>query len=289
MTSTTPGRNPLTVRGRRVVRELRRLRREREWTLDEAAEHSGLSAATISRTENGESLRPVNVTALLAAYGVTGELLRQLTALARQARRKGWWSGIDESVMSWPYKDLAELEQEATWKHSYEPLIVPGLLQTPEYADAILEVIYRGLPEENLSEYVAVRMKRQEQIRELTFSVLLLEEVLRAPLGKKGVMKGQLERLLEESLSDRVDIRVIPHLTGSCFRVIGNFSFLGGFSPLDAVVAFVEAQPGIMVYEDDETILRLRQQYEALLAQSLDLPQSRRLIERIRKETPGDT
>jgi transcriptional regulator with XRE-family HTH domain len=284
MPTAASGRAPLTVRGRRVVRELRRLREELGWTLEEAAAHSHISAATVSRMENGDSLRVVNVAALLSAYGVTGQSKQHLVALAKQAKHRGWWSGIDESVMSWPYKDLAELEQEATWKKSFEPLVVPGLLQTAEYADSVLRAISRGQSEEAYAEIVAVRMRRQERVGELDFTVLLLEEVLRRRFGDTQVMVEQLERLLEESTAKKVEIKVLPYSANSHPGILGNFSLLGGFTPLGDVVASVEAPSGMMLFEDDDTIFQLRKQYEALDAESLTVPRSRRLIERVRKD-----
>lgn len=276
----------LALRGRRVVRELRELRGRLGWTLEEAAERSQISAATISRTENGESLRVGNVAALLAAYGVTGDDLRRLMTLTREARRQGWWTGVDEAVMSPPYKDLAELEQEAAWKCSFEPLMVPGLLQTEDYARLALEASHPYLTEEQLVEKLAVRMKRQERLGRFEFAVILLEEVLRRPAGGPEVMRAQLARMLEASSSNYVELRVVALASGIHPGIMGGFSFLGGFDPVDAVVAYIETASGEACFEDQATVGLFQRRYQLLQAVALGIAESRDLIEQLRQRLP---
>lgn len=274
----------LTLRGRRVVRELRQLREDLGWTLEEAAERSHISAATISRTENGEGLRAANVAALLAAYGVGGTELRRLMTLARQSRRKGWWSGVDEAVMSPPYKDLAEIEEEATWKRGFEPLMIPGLLQTEEYARLTLDASLPYLSDEQRAEKLAIRMKRQERLGRIEFSPVVLEEVLRRPVGGRHVMREQLGRLLDEQISHGVEFRVLSVSVGMHSGIMGGFSFLGGFDPLDAVVAFIETPSGEACFEDEATVDLFQRRFRLLEGEALGVVESRRLVEGIRKK-----
>lgn len=272
----------LSLRARRVVRELRQRREALGWTLDEAASHSGLSPATISRTENGESLRAPNVTALLTAYGAEGADVQALLALTRQANKQGWWTGIDEAVMSPPYQDLAELEEEASWKRSFEPLMIPGLLQTPRYAAISLAATAPQLTEEQRAEKVEIRMKRQGRLGRFEFTAVLLEEVLRRPAGTPSVMKEQLGRLVEASLAGHVELRVLSVPAGMHPGIMGAFSFLGGFTPVDAVVAYAETAFGDACYEDDATTTLITDRFRRLLDLTKNPDESRRLVEKIR-------
>src|SRR5690349_21859591 len=120
-----------TLRARRVAAELGRMRGERGLTLEDVAEQTGLSSTTISRIENRDvSPRSVNVRALLNAYGVDATLAEQVLSWTKDASEKGWWVSVDKKVMTAPYRDLTALEQDASRKLSFEPLVIPGLLQT---------------------------------------------------------------------------------------------------------------------------------------------------------------
>jgi transcriptional regulator with XRE-family HTH domain len=275
-------RTPLALRGRRVVRELREYRESLRWTLDEAAQRSGLSPATISRTENGESLRAPNVSALLAAYGASRAETQRLLNLARNSRQQGWWASVDDAVMSAPYKDLAELEQEAAWKRSFEPLMIPGLLQTEDYARLAIAATVSHLTEEQQAEKLSIRLKRQERIGELQFSVITLEETLRRPVGGAEVMRAQLAKLLEVSATQRVELRAISMASGMHPGLMGAFTLLGGF-PFGALVAYVETASGEGCFEDGSTVGLLQRRYESLEQVALDPARTRDLIAEVQQ------
>ncbi|MGL5811472.1 MAG: helix-turn-helix domain-containing protein [Nocardioides sp.] len=272
----------LSLRGRRVVNELVKRREALGWTLERAAIRSGISSATISRTENGEGLRAANVAALLAAYGAKAGEIQILVTLTKQARRRGWWATLDEAVMSVEYQDLAELEQEANWKKSFDGLLIPGLLQTKRYAELCVAATAARLSKDQQSERVEVRIRRQERLGHLEYSPILLEEVLRRPVGSASLMREQLSRLLEAVDEGHADLRVIPVSAGLHPGVLGSFSFLGGFSPVDATVAYVETPFAEMVYQDEKIVQRIQGSYDELSRLALDVGQSRQLVDRIR-------
>lgn len=276
------GRQRPSMRARRVVRELRQRRESLRWTLDEAAAHSLISPATISRTESGEGLRAANVVTLLTAYGATPQEIQALLALTKQAHRRGWWTGVDEAVMSPPYRDLAEVEEEAAWRRSFEPLTIPALLQTQQYAEIAIAATEPNLSEKQRAEKVEIRIKRQGRLGRLEFNPILLEEVLLRPVGPPPVMKEQLGRLVEASLTGHAELRVLPTRAGLHPGILGAFSFLGGFTPIDGVVVYVETASGEACFEDDDTVHRIEQRYDKLLDMALGPDDSRRLIEKIR-------
>jgi transcriptional regulator with XRE-family HTH domain len=275
--------NRLSLRARRVVRELRRRRDELGWTLEEAAARSHISPATISRTENGEGLRAANVAALLTAYGVATEKIQAFVTMTKQARRSGWWTGIDEAVMSRPYQDLAELEQEAAWKHSFDPQLVPGLLQTERYATAVVAATAQHLSAKQRAEKVEIRLRRQQRLGDLTFGCVVLEEVLRRPMGSPAVMAEQLRRLADASLAGDADLRVVPINVGAHAGLeLSGFSLLGGFTPIDTTVLYVETESDDACVEDAEQVDDMKRRYDAILSLALDSVETRELVDKVR-------
>jgi len=276
------GRHRSSLRTRRVVRELRHRRESLGWTLDQAAERSLISPATISRTESGAGLRPANVVALLTAYGATPAEIQTLLELTKQAHRPGWWTSVDDAVMSPTYRDLAEYEAEADWKRTFDPLAIPTLLQTQRYAETAIAVTEPQLSVDQRAEKVAIRMKRQERLGELWLQAIVLEEVLRRPVGDSSLMDEQLARLEEESHNGRAEVRVLPIAAGMHPGVMGGFSFLGGFMPVDVVAVYVDNASGEACFEDHATVHRIQRRYEQLEEMALSPDDTLQLVAQIR-------
>jgi transcriptional regulator with XRE-family HTH domain len=277
----------MTLRGRRVVRELRELRAQRGLSLEAVAKITGLSAATVSRIENREEgkLRPVNVKALLDTYGVDDEATQRLMQWTRESQQRGWWTGVDDKVMSAPYKDLAALEQEATLKRSFEP-VVPGLLQTRGYAAATLLAIDPDLSDEQRADRIGIRLKRQERLGTLQLAVILPEEALLRPFGGPAVMRDQLRHLLDVTAAGLATVQLLPLSLGAHQGMLGPFSVLS-FEPPDEDVAYVEASSGEACFEDEATVARFSRRHEALSAMAMDPEESRDLIAQILQDGPG--
>ncbi|NRQ31954.1 helix-turn-helix domain-containing protein [Nonomuraea sp. NN258] len=204
--------NP-TLRQRQLAGRLRDLRHEAGLTVAEVAAQLLCSAAKISRIETGQrraSLRDVRD--LCNLYGVADHT--KLMTLAREARQQGWWQETEDV----DFRPLVGMETEAVAISEYETTTIPGLLQSEDYARAVIRGFLPGIATNVLEERVSVRMKRQ-QILESTspprYWVLLDESALHRHIGGPAVMAAQLKRLREMAEAPRVTIQVIPFTVGA--------------------------------------------------------------------------
>src|SRR5215469_5743802 len=150
-----------TVRRKRLGIELRRLRERAELTCEDVGRRLECSGTRISRMETGRiSVRPGDVRELLEVYGVTGAEADSLVQLAREARRKGWWHNYSRVLPQW-FEAYIGLEAEAVCLRDFQSLVMPGLLQTEDYARAVLRAAPYAGRSEDIGRQVALRMQRQ--------------------------------------------------------------------------------------------------------------------------------
>src|SRR5262245_57523070 len=189
-----------TVRIEVLGEELRRLREVSGLTLAQVSERTGLSISHVSRLEAGKRPQKVeDVAALLVAYGVVGPERGELIALAKKARQPGLWQRIDQSMRS-RVTVLSLLESRTTSLGSWEPLMVPGLLQTIPYARALFREVGMVDDEEELDARVVDRVHRQGVLRRPnapTLTAIIGEAALRNPIGGEQVLYEQLRYLVE--------------------------------------------------------------------------------------------
>src|SRR6185437_5766116 len=189
-----------TVRRRRLALELRRLREAARLTCEEVAEHLECSASKISRVETGRvSVSPRDVRDMLELYGVTGKERDSLVQLARDSRQKGWWHAYSD-----PHNPqigtYVGLESAASEIRVYEVSLIPSLLQTEDYARAIITSGMMNGAGDNTERSVALRMARQPALTRAEPPLLwtvLDEAALRRRVGGAELMRAQLEHVLE--------------------------------------------------------------------------------------------
>ncbi|MCF6522412.1 helix-turn-helix transcriptional regulator [Streptomyces sp. JJ36] len=193
---------------------LRALRESQYITRQEAAEAIRTTHAHIVRLELGRAgCRLRDVSDLLTIYSVSDEAERAvLMTLAEQANRSGWWDAYLDVVPEWLHTYLG-LEQAADVIRSYEAQFVPGLLQTPGYARAVVELGHAGAPEAQVRRRVELRMRRQQILhdpRPPYLWAVIDEAALRRPIGGTAVMRAQLEHLIAMSSLPHVTVQVLP-------------------------------------------------------------------------------
>lgn len=233
------------VRRRKLGAELRSLRTSAGFTSGEAARLVGWHQSKVSRIETGTSgVKPADVRLLLDAYGLTDAQLRELLLVLAgpddNGGRHHWWHAY-RGVLPPTYRDFISLESQASAMRTLETTVVPGLLQTPEYARAVTEAALEGASEERLDTLVEVRLARQDVLRAdppLELSAVLDEAVLRRQVGGPGVMTRQLERLVEAARLPQVRLQVLPFTAGAHIGVTGPFVIFSfsRTSDLDVVV-----------------------------------------------------
>lgn len=200
-------------------KRLQELREAAGLSRDEAARVLRVASATVRRMETAEvALKIPYVQVLLTTYGVRDDDASAFVALAEEANRPGWWQRFHEVLPDW-FSMHVSLEGAARMIRSYEPHFVPGLLQTEEYARAVLEAGTVGQSgPEAIEGHVSLRMARQKLLsREHPphLWVVMDETVLRRPVSIRGeVMRDQLDRLLEAAESDHVTLQVAEYAQG---------------------------------------------------------------------------
>ncbi|OKK16136.1 XRE family transcriptional regulator [Streptomyces sp. CB00455] len=274
--------NP-TVGRRRLGAELRRLRQECGLKSIEVAERLMVSQPKISHLENGRrAIHPRDVLDLCAMYGVTDrQVINSLMQMARESGGQGWWNR---------YGDLPDsvhiaLESDAASIHTYEPLMIPGLLQTPAYAQAVIGETIPPLTVEQEGVRLKVRLRRQHRIydpgRPLCLWVVLDESALRRVVGGPDVMREQLEHLNTLGGEPHITVQVLPHTAGAHPGLSGQFSLLRSAEGPGAGVAGVvhlERFTSDVHLEKPSDVQRYRQIYDHLQARALDPDGSHRFI-----------
>ncbi|MFF5969293.1 helix-turn-helix domain-containing protein [Streptomyces collinus] len=264
------------VRRRKLGAELRALRTSAGLTSGEAARLVGWHQSKVSRIETGTSgVKPADVRLLLDAYDVADsqlrELLMALTGADDSGGRHHWWHAY-RGVLPPTYRDFISLESQAGAMRTLETTVVPGLLQTPEYARAVTRAAVEGLPEDRLDTLVEVRLARQDVLRAdppLRLSAVLDEAVLRREVGGPGVMARQLERLVEAARLPQVRLQVLPFAAGAHIGVTGPFVIFSFSSTSDLDVVVLDHLTSSLYLERKEDLQAYTEAFNALQIHAL--------------------
>jgi transcriptional regulator with XRE-family HTH domain len=208
--------------------QLRRLRTEKGISREDAGYSIRASHAKISRLELGQvSFKQRDVADLLTLYGVTDPAEREpLLALAKQANAPGWWHKYGDLLPAW-FEVYIGLEGAASSIRTYENQFVPGLLQTPVYARAVIELAHENASEAELDRRVALRTTRQKRLESgLTLWAVIDEAVVRRTLGGSETMREQIAYLLDITAERNATVQIMPFDRGGHAAAGGPFSIL---------------------------------------------------------------
>jgi len=271
-----------TVRRRELGALLRRLREEQGMSVKQVTEHLMCSPSKVSRIETGQrgaTLRDVRD--LCNFYSVTDEVERErLMRLAREGKEQGWWQPYDL-----PYSTYVGLEAEARLIRDYQSSVVPGLLQTADYARAGHEGAMPRLSSDVIDQRVQARLARQALLTQNAppkFQAVLDEAVLHRAVGGPRVMSAQLRKILELSALPNVTVQVIPYAVGAHPAVESNFNLLQLAPPAPGVI-FVEGLVGSIYLEREEDLARYDRIFTRLQEISLNPKDTADLIAEIRE------
>lgn len=273
-------RSSPTVRHRRLAAELRRLRKNTGLSAEDVAARLAWSPAKVYRTEAGQSLPPIgHLTTLLELYGVPDTTRAMLLQLARDARRRGWWAAFGD-VLPTAY---VSLEDDASRIRAYESQVVHGLLQTDEYARAILSLDHA--PETEVERRLQARMARKALLTRPDaprVEVILDDAVLRRVVGDPEVMRGQLYALRSAARRPNVSVRVLP-FDRAGVHVDGPMTILA-FAEDDPEVIYVESMGGSLYLESEHQVATVKARFECVDKAALDEEESAALIAAVAKE-----
>ncbi|MGV9556817.1 helix-turn-helix domain-containing protein [Streptomyces sp. NPDC003401] len=277
--------NP-TVRRRRLGQELRRLREDKGMTAEQVADRLLVSQSKISRLENGRrSISQRDVRDLCGVYEVEDQrIVESLMQMAKDSRQQGWWHAFGDV----PYSVYIGLETDAASLRVYDPQVVPGLLQTRQYAETLISGALPETAAAEIEKRVQVRMRRQERISSeenpLRLWTVMDEAALRRVVGGKSLMRDQLEHLVEQSRLPHVTVQVIPFEMGAHPGLNGQYAILEFPDAADSSVVYIEGVTSDLYLEKPNDVQKYSVMYEHLRAQALNVDQSRQFIADIAKQ-----
>ncbi|MFG2344377.1 helix-turn-helix domain-containing protein [Streptomyces phaeochromogenes] len=268
--------NP-TVRRRLLGAELRRLRMASGLKSKEVAERLLVSQPKISHLENGNrAISPRDVRDLCAIYGVTDrEVIDSLMEMAKESGGRSWWRS---------YGDLSNsvyigLEADAVSLHTYDPMVIPGLLQTPAYAEAVIGETIPLLTAEQAATRLKVRLRRQHRVYDpacpLRLWVVLDESALCRVVGSPDIMREQLEHLSALGAEPHITMQVLPYAVGAHPGLSGHFSILRFADSHGAGVVYLERFTSDLCLEKPSDVQHYSAMYDHLRTRALDPDSSR--------------
>lgn len=262
---------------------------------DEVATELDWSASKVSRIEtNRIGIKPTDLTRLLDLYGVDDRRRSQLIALSAEPEPPGWWNAYADSIAS-EYAAYISLEASATELRCWSPELIQGLLQTEDYANAIMEIhapaVSHPIPS-TIRRRVEVRMRRQDLLRSdrKQFSFILDEATLLRRYGDRELMRRQLLHIIELSRLPNVTIRVLAFAGLHPVLSLGPFTLLQ-FAPLHGIaitdVVYIEQLTRNDIIDDEEAAYEYRLAFDRISHEALDEEASRQLIAQIAQERWG--
>jgi transcriptional regulator with XRE-family HTH domain len=271
-----------TIRQRELGIRLREFRTAKGLTVEDVARELLCSPTKVSRAETGARRATLrDVRDLCQLYGVDSETSAELMKLAREARQPGWWTRYDDLRIA----PLIGMEQAATAITAFVMYYVPGLLQTEDYARAIIKGIAPKIGEDILSQRVEARMMRQKRLQEPKppkYRALVDEAVLRRHVGGPAVMRAQLDKVLSLIREERVAVQVIPYEIGAYGATDSNFVYLEFANTLLPDLVFVEGLVSQLYLGRPDELERYREALDYLRDEALNPRDSAKKIEEIR-------
>jgi transcriptional regulator with XRE-family HTH domain len=274
----------LPVRARRLASELKQLRERASLSVEQAAAQLNWSYSKLNRFENARAIpSPSDVGHILDLYGVGSERRESLIKLARDASKRGWWADWQD-VFNGTFPGL---EDEAAVIRSWQPLLIPGLLQTEDYARAVIQA---GLPDrepDDIQRRVMARMARKTLLSRPgapEFHAVLGEAVLRQEVGSIEVLHEQLRALTTAMRRPNVTVRVLPFTAGASIGLEGPFMNLEFPEPVDPAISYIEDISGGKYIEDAEGNRRIRLAFDRISDAALPPEDLAALIADIVKE-----
>jgi transcriptional regulator with XRE-family HTH domain len=251
-----------TVRRWQLTESLRQLREKAGLTMTQAAEALQKEPGKWSRSklqrietrEQGVKLREVEH--MLDLYGPEPAVRAELLDLAGTAHERGYWLAIRKDLPE-DFHQVLDVEAALVAQRQFETMVVPGLLQTPDYARALINGVRPDLAGEIVERRVIARMARQQVLTRanpLRLHVIIEEGILERPVGNAAIMRAQLRRLVDEATHEHVTIQVLPKSIGASPAMNGSFSIMSLPDPIPDF-GFAEA-PGRSVYIEDRDAVR---------------------------------
>jgi transcriptional regulator with XRE-family HTH domain len=270
-----------TLRRRRLGAELKRCREAAGLTQQDVSRHFEWHAAKVTRIETARvAVTPRDVRDLLTLYSVRDQGYREaLVELARLSRERTWWTDYRDIMRP---GNFVGLEAAASSMRAWEPIIVPGLLQTEAYMRALIKTGRSSDTPQQIDRRVALRLTRQSRLggdRPLELSAVIDESVLRRVIGGEDVMADQLRHLIDTARLPNVTLQILPFSSGEHPFLGGSAALLEFRETTHLDVVYLEGIAGDYYEEQPDEVARYRQEFERMSAKSLDHRTTIKMIE----------
>lgn len=271
-----------TVRMRRLARILRELRERAGLSTSQAAAKIGIAQSQISRIESRQRVpSPTTVVAMAHHYGVAPAEIGELEQLARASKDRGWWAPLADAVHPW-FNDFIGLEGEASSVQLLELIVIPGLLQTEDYARAVTRATQMGNGgESEVERRVELRLRRQQILTEdnaPTVEMVLDESALRRTVGDASVMSEQLTRAADMAESKQIRLQILPLAGGVHPGMLSSFTILSFPEPADQPIVYVENESGGTYEDRSAEVERYKVAFAHLRQRALEPDESVKLV-----------
>ncbi|WP_067679248.1 helix-turn-helix domain-containing protein [Nocardia miyunensis] len=283
-----------TLPRRQLGRYLVDWRTRAGYTQVKAAQLLEMGATSLNRLEKGETGRIKNmvIQAICDLYNVPPDLAEAFKGLAQQANVKSWWHQYGDLIPK-NFDVYVGLETAATQIITYQPDLIPGLLQTADYNRSLVQLIWPDETVEQWEQRVQIKTQRQRIVTRKThpvqLDVVIGEAALHRVAGSRAIMADQLRHLADISTMDNVSVRVLPFAAGFPGGtsmppyVILNFGQDQTGAPVEPSVVFLEGAVGEIYLEKEEDVLHYYGRHEIIEAAALDETTSRSLLRRVAK------
>lgn len=272
--------NGIPVHTRRVSSRLRELRQRSGLTEKEVSRALGISMSKVSRMESGHrNLKADDVAALLGLYRVPTRERQEVLTLVRNGSTTNWWTSRSIPT-SRVWDDLKTFESEAVFLRSYETMLVPGLLQTPEYVAAIAAALAPASPSIDIEALKRQRVERQLLMHSARrYEFLIEQSVLDRHVGSAEVMYHQLQRMSAMADRGNVSLRIVPTTAGAHAGLTGPFLYFEFAEHQDVLLS--ESRSAASYVEDPQCLADARESLQLLRKVALSPETSVNLIERV--------
>ncbi|GAB3959149.1 helix-turn-helix transcriptional regulator [Actinoallomurus acanthiterrae] len=274
-----------TVRRWQLTESLKQLREQAGLTIEQAVtelsqKHARWSRPKLSRIENRhQGVKPRDVEQLLDLYGADEKTRKQLLDLTQTANERGWWQAYRRHLPH-DFHTLSNLEIAATALRQFETMLIPGLLQTNDYARAVISAVTPDLSRDEADRRVAARLARQQILSKDAppeFHVILDEGILERRVGHPKTMRGQLRHLIEVADSPNVTVQILAKHIGATPGLEGPFLLLSLPEPIPDI-GYTEGAGGAVYLESVEDVRRCTLRFGMLIDQALSPSKSVDLI-----------
>lgn len=284
---TDMARKAPTIRLRRLAAELKRLRVAAGMTVEYAAEKTGFDPSSFYRIERAMN-RPQRrtVMTLLDLYSVDDQARRAtLLGWLKDSTQQGWFQ-VYEPYLPEQYQTFIGFEHEAESLSNYEGLFIPGLLQTEDYARAVIRGVVPLRSDEDVQRRVEVRMQRQivfSRPAPLQLWAVIDEAAIRREVGGPAVMHAQLQHLVNAVSAPHIKLQVVPFGAGAHPGMPGSCIIMNFADPFDAPLVYLDSLAGDQFLESAADINRFTETFEQIAAKALSPAQTKKIIQEAAK------